>query len=164
MNQQKILEIIKKFAKKLPKFSDNRIDYSNSDTAPVINIFVKHQDKILLLKRSHKVRSYAGKWNAVSGYLDEVKPVKEKVLEELSEELGIQQDNISSIHFGKFWKLQDKKVNKTWLIQPVLVELLEQPKIKLDWEHTEYRWIKSEELTKFDIVTKLDKNLQNALV
>ena len=58
MNQreEKILAIIKEFANKLPKFPDGRIDYSSSDIAPVITVFVKHKDKILLLKRSDKVR------------------------------------------------------------------------------------------------------------
>lgn len=163
MQEQKILNTIKKFAEKLPKFQDGRIDYSNSSIAPVITIFVKYKNKILLLKRSDKVNAYAGKWNSVSGYLDEVKPVQEKVLEELSEELGIQQDIILSIHFGKFWKLYDKKINKTWLIYPVLAELNKRPQIKLDWEHTDYKWTKPEDLTKFDIVTKLDTSLENAL-
>lgn len=61
MNEQKMLEIIKEFAKKLPKFPDGRIDYSNSDIAPVITVFVRYKDKILILKRSDKVRAYQRK-------------------------------------------------------------------------------------------------------
>lgn len=163
MRNQKILQTIRRFAKRLPKFPDGRIDYSRSNIAPVITVFIKYQDKILLLKRSNKISNYPGKWNTVSGYLDEVKPIKDKILEELEQELNIQENIISNIKFGKPWKLIDKKINKTWLINPVLVELNKKPPIKLDWEHTDYNWIRPEEMSKFDIVTKLDKSLENAL-
>ena len=164
MSSNQILSKIQEFADKLPKFDDGRIDYSNSDTAPVITVFVKYKDKILLLKRSNKVNNYPSKWNTVSGYLDEVKPIKNKILEELSEELDIQENIIKNINYGKYWKLVDKKINKTWLIYPVIVELNKKPPIKLDWEHTDFKWIKPENITDFDIVTKLDKSLENALV
>ena len=55
--EKKILKTIEKFANKLPRFSDGRIDYSKSDTAPVITVFIKYEDQILLLKRSKKVRT-----------------------------------------------------------------------------------------------------------
>ena len=160
--EQKILETIKEFAGKLPRFPDGRIDYSNSDTAPVITVFIKHRSKILLMKRSDKVRTYQGKWNAVAGYLDEIKPIREKILEEVKEELGIDESNILSIHIGEPYKFTDTKTNKTQIVHPVLMELKEKPEIRLDWEHTEYKWIKPEELKNFDTVPHLDKSLENA--
>ena len=97
--EEKILKIIEEFYKKLPKFKDGRIDYSNSDTAPVVTVFIKYKDKILLLKRSDKVRTYQGKWNTVAGYLDELKSTQEKAIEEIKEELGVEKNDISSIFF-----------------------------------------------------------------
>ena len=146
MDEQKIFETVKEFAKKLPKFSDGRINYSSSDVAPVIAIFVKHKDKILILKRSNKVRVYQNKWNTVAGYLDELKPIREKILEEVKEELGVDKNNISKIHLGKPYKFTDENVNKTWIVHPVLIELKSKPEIRLDWEHTEYKWIEPKEL------------------
>ena len=67
--ETEILKLIKEFAEKLPKFPDGRIDYHNSDTAPVVDVFVKYQGKILILKRSNEVSNYQGKWNCISGYL-----------------------------------------------------------------------------------------------
>lgn len=161
--ERKILNTIEEFAEKLPKFPDGRIDYSNSNAAPVITVFIKHKDKILLLKRSGKVSTYQRKWNTVAGYLDELKPIKEKILEEIQEELGISEDNILSIHIGETYKFTDAEANKTWIVHPVLVELKIKPEIKLDWEHTEYKWIKPEELKEFDTVPKLDRSLENTL-
>jgi len=162
MEEQKIFEIIKEFSKKLPKFPDGRIDYSKSDIAPVITVFVKFEDKILILKRSDKVRVYQNKWNAVAGYLDELKPLREKVLEEIEEELGIN-NNIFTLHFGQPYEFTDSKLNKTWIVHPVLAEFKKEPEIKLDWEHTEYRWIKPEELKNFEIVPKLEESLKRVL-
>lgn len=160
--EHKILKTIKGFAEKLPSFPDGRIDYSNSAIAPVITVFIKYKDKILLLKRSDKVRTYQGKWNTVAGYLDELKPIREKVLEEIKEEIGINEDNFLSIRIGEPYEFTDFEVNKTWVIHPILVELKYKPDIKLDWEHTEYKWIKPEELKEFEVVSNLDKSLENA--
>jgi len=161
--ERKILETIEKFSGKLPKFPDGRIDYSNSDIAPVIVIFIKYKDKIILLKRSNKVRTYQGKWNTVAGYLDEIRPINEKIFEELREELKIDKSDILSTRLGKSYTFKDTKVeiNKTWIIYPALVELKNKPEIKLDWEHVEYQWIKPEELKNFDTPPNLNKSFDN---
>ena len=161
--EEEILKLLHEFAEKLPKFPDGRIDYSNSDVAPVITIFIRYGDKILLLRRSGKVGTYKGKWNTVAGYLDEVKPIREKVLEELLEEVGIREDEVSSINFGESYKFVDQLVNRTWIVYPVLVDLKERPEIKLNWEHEEYRWIDPKELKNYDTVPKLEESLKRVL-
>jgi 8-oxo-dGTP pyrophosphatase MutT (NUDIX family) len=161
MENATILEnILQEMASKLPKFPDGRIDYSDSDRAPVLNCFVKFEDKILILKRSGQVRAYQGKWNSVGGYLDEFCPVEEKVREELREELGIENDLIGEIKIGEAYEMVDEEIRKTWIIFPVLAELNKEPEIRLDWEHTECRWIFPAELKNFDIIRNLDKALE----
>ncbi|MBU3964692.1 NUDIX domain-containing protein [Patescibacteria group bacterium] len=150
MKEKYILEIIKKLGEGLPKFSDGRIDYTNSISAPVLIIFVRYQGEILLLKRSKKVSTYQKKWSVVAGYLDELKPIREKILEELNEETSITEENISDIKFGQSYKIKDDSVHRLWLRFPVLVELKEKPRIKLNFEHTRFKWIKPEEISKFD--------------
>lgn len=163
MDEKKTLETIRKFSSKLPKFSDGRIDYSNSDAAPVVTVFIKYNGRILLLKRSDKVRTYRGRWNTVAGYLDELKSVREKVLEEMREEVGVKENNILSIYYGEPYKFTDSKINKTWIVHPVLVELRGEPDLMLDWEHTEYKWIRPEEIKQFDIIPRLEKSLKRIL-
>lgn len=160
--EKEALKTIEKFAKKLPRFPDGRIDYSKSDTAPVVTVFVKYREKILLMKRSNRVRTYREKWNTVAGYLDNLGPIKEKILEELNEELKISKDNISSIHIGEPYRFTDIKAKKTWIVHPALVILKNKPKIKLDWEHTEYKWIRPEELKEFDTTPRLDESFEKA--
>lgn len=158
MKEEEILNTIKELSKSLPRFPDGRINYSQSDFAPVITVFVKSGDQLLLLKRSNNVGSYQGKWNTVAGYLDEAKPLRDKVLEELEEEIGVEEKDISSITYGEPWEFRDTDIGRTWLISPVLVELKRKPEVKLDWEHTELNWIKPRELNGFDTVPNLDKS------
>ncbi len=157
-----ILSKINEMNKKLPKFDDGRINYHDSDEAPVITVFLSYNDEILLFKRSNKVATYHGKWNAIAGYLDEIKPIRYKVLEEIKEETSLTEKDIETIHIGKAYKLRDEEIEKTWFIQPVLVKLNHKPKIKIDWEHTEYKWIRKEDINKFDVVKGVDVSLKNS--
>jgi len=161
--EEEILKLLRELAEKLPRFPDGRIDYSNSDVAPVITIFIRYGDKILLLRRSDKVGTYKGKWNTVAGYLDEVKPIREKVLEELLEEVRIREDEVSSINFGESYEFVDQLISRTWIVYPVLVDLKERPEIKLNWEHEEYKWIDPKELKNYDTVPKLEESLKRVL-
>ena len=162
-NESSILNLIIEFSKRLPKFEDGRVDYTNSEEAPVITVFVKYKNEILLLKRSNKVGTYKGKWNTIAGYLDEIKPIKEKVLEELREEICVHEEKIKSIKIKEPYRLLDKNLGKTWIIHPVIVELKEKPEIKLDWEHTEYKWIHPKELYNYDTIIDFDRTLKLAL-
>ena len=164
MNKRKnIIKIIEEFSKKLPKFPDGRINYSNCKKAPVITVVVKYKDKILLLKRSDNVSTYKGKWQVVAGYLDEIKSIKEKVLEELREEIRVEENIIDKIIIGDYFEFEDSDIGKTWIVTPVLVELKEKPKISIDREHTDFRWITPKEIRKFDIVPNLDESLRRVL-
>jgi isopentenyldiphosphate isomerase len=164
LKEKKILDKVKDFAKKLPKFPDGRIDFTHSETSLVLTVFIKYKDKILILKRSNKVGTYKGKWNTVTGYIDEPKPLIEKIIEEINEELGITEDNILSYSIGEPFKFKDPGIKKIWIVHPAKVELKNNPDIKLDWEHSEYKWIKPEDIKKFNIVPNLDLSLKRGLM
>ncbi len=159
-NNNKINEKIKELGGKLPKFSDGRINYTNSNICLVLTIFIICNDKILLLKRSDKVGTYKNKWNTITGYIDENKPLKDKINEEIEEEIGINKKNILSYEIGKSFEFDDKKLNKKWIVTPAKVKLKKFPSIKLNWEHTEYKWIFPSDLIKYNIVPKLDFSLK----
>jgi len=144
----------------LPRFPDGRIDYSNSDKAPVLTCFVRCEDKILLLKRSDRVRTYQGKWHTVAGYIDEPKPIRQKALEELEEELDIHSKDVSDFTAGEPYEFFDEGAKMSWIVHPVLVELKNKPQIRLDWEHTEFMWISPNEVEGYDTVPKLDESLK----
>ncbi|MBS3117754.1 NUDIX domain-containing protein [Candidatus Woesearchaeota archaeon] len=155
--------ILDEFSGKLPQFPDGRIDYSESLRAPVITCFVRFKDKVLLLKRSDNVGAYRGKWNAVAGYIDEAKPLSMKVMDELKEELGILHDDILRIEFGAPYEFYDLGIERTWIIYPCVADLRNNRKIRLDWEHTAFKWIYPDEIFDYDIVPRLDESLNRVL-
>lgn len=140
-------EIVKEAHEKLPHFSDGRIDYSNAEKSPTLVSFLKFEEEILLLKRSEKVGTYRNEWSVVAGYLDELKPVAQKVLDEVEEETGIREDDIKSIGVGEPFEFEDEKT--TWIPHPALVKLVRKPKICLNWEHEDYKWVKRDRLEDF---------------
>ncbi len=157
---EELLETIQRFSKKLPKFPDGRIDYTDSKISPVIIVFVRHKNKILALKRSNKVLAYKGMWSTVAGFLDEVKPIEEKVKEELKEELNINERNILSISIGEPYKFNDKEIDKIWLRYPILVDVRERPAIRLDEEHSDYKWVTKKGFSKLSSIPGTEITLE----
>lgn len=163
-NHSQLIDLLLSFNKNLPRFPDGRIDYSNSDIAAVITIFVIYGDQMLILKRSENVRTYKGKWNTVAGYLDNPnQTLKEKALEELREELKITEKQIKRIEAGRSYRFTDEKTQQTWIVFPVKALLKKKPVILLDWEHTTYQWIETSEIERFDTVPNLKKSLSIVL-
>jgi 8-oxo-dGTP diphosphatase len=52
----------------------------------VITVFLEHHKKILILKRSQKVKTMKTKWAGISGYIEHEEPVKRAL-----KEIGIKQ-------------------------------------------------------------------------
>jgi 8-oxo-dGTP diphosphatase len=161
--EQRLLEAIKELQARLPRLPDGRIDYSGAERAAVVTCFVRFRGRILLLKRSEQVGTYRGLWHTVAGYLDELKPLREKILEELEEELSLGPELIAEIRLGEPYEFADPSVGKTWLVQPALVELKDEPALKLDREHTEHRWITPEEIRGYPTVPRLEESLRRVL-
>jgi 8-oxo-dGTP diphosphatase len=157
-----MLDVLKEFLN-LPRFPDGRINYSTSKRAPVITCFVMYNGKLLLLKRSDKVSTYKGKWSVVAGYIDEDVDLKEKALSEVNEELGIRKEDAEPIKMGEFHEVIDDTIKKTWLIYPFLLKLKKAPKIVIDFEHTEFKWINPEDIGKYDVDIGLDVTLKKVL-
>ena len=161
--EDKLHQLLNNFSKELPHFSDGRIDYSQSDIAPVATVFVAFRNEFLLLKRSTDVSTYKEKWNTVAGYLDDPKQtIFEKVLEELKEELNITKKHISSYSFGKSYQFTDKDNGKTWIVHPTLVMLSQKPVITLNWEHSSFKWIIIDEIYDYDTVPNLKESMKRA--
>jgi 8-oxo-dGTP pyrophosphatase MutT (NUDIX family) len=116
---------VRRLDAELPHFADGRIDYRGAAVAAVLACFVEWSGKILLLKRSDRVGTYSSLWSMVTGYLDEPKPIEDKVRAELLEELGIELDSNASIKCGEPYEFRDDLLKRTWILHPVLISLQE---------------------------------------
>ncbi|MBI2052656.1 MAG: NUDIX domain-containing protein [Candidatus Ryanbacteria bacterium] len=128
-----------------------QIDYTDIKRAPVINCVVECGGEILIVKRSPDMKYYPSAWNGISGFLDDDKKIEDKVREELSEELGIQKENIVSIKEGKVFEVDEPQYKKTWIVHPVRI-VVRDKKIKLDWEAEDHRWVKPDDAMKLKCI------------
>lgn len=139
-----------------------QIDFTRARWAPVINCVVRHEDKILLVKRSSGMKLYPGRWNGISGFLDDRRSLEEKVKAELKEELGIPERCVQSIQRGTIFDQEAPQYKKTWVVHPVLVDVSTDA-VRLNWEAKEYAWVDLQNIKQFDLLPGFGKLLETLL-
>jgi len=146
------------------RFPDGRLNYEHAAVAPVLSCVVKRGADILLLKRSELVGTYRGRWHIIGGYLDEPgKSASEKALEELEEEVGIPRAAVRVVRTAEPFELFDPDVAKTWQVHSVLLEVDGNPPVKLDWEHTDFTWVRLDEISRYHLIPSVSDVLQRLL-
>ena len=129
----------------------------------IVTCFLKSGDKILILKRSDKVKSMKSLWAGISGIIENNESPLERTKIEIFEELGIEASQIKLIKESvKMRIISPQYENHEWEVYPFLFSV-ENPKIKLNWENSEYKWVKVEEISNYETVPSLDKVLSNLL-
>jgi len=67
----------------------------------IVTTFLKNQNKILILKRSQKVKTMKGLWSGISGIIENnEKPIKRAEIE-IFEEVGIKDNEIKLLKIGE---------------------------------------------------------------
>ncbi|MBT8173009.1 MAG: NUDIX domain-containing protein [Nitrosopumilus sp.] len=129
----------------------------------IVTSFIRSNDKLLLLKRSDKVKSMKGLWAGVSGIIENNEEPLKRAKIEIFEEVGIAEDKIKLVKSAEGMKVHSPQYeNHEWEIYPFLFEA-ENPTVKLNWENSQYEWINIEELEKYETVPSLQKVLFNLL-
>ena len=129
----------------------------------MVTSFIKNDDKILILKRSKKVKSMKCLWAGVSGIIEnnEVPLTRAKI--EIFEETGIIEEQITLLKtIDQIQILSEQYKNHVWNIFPFLFKA-ENPKIKLNWENSEFKWVKPNEIKNYETVPELEKILFSLL-
>ncbi|UCD14407.1 MAG: NUDIX pyrophosphatase [Thermoplasmatales archaeon] len=123
----------------------------------VVTCILEHNGKLLILKRSDKVRTYKGLWGGVAGYVEEDETPYKAAVKEIKEEVGIEKNDIRLIKKCKPVRLTDfyEGEKYDWIIYSFLFTIEKKDKVKIDWEHTEFRWISPSEIEKYDTVPHL---------
>ncbi len=129
----------------------------------IVTSFIKDNEKLLILKRSDKVKSMKGLWAGISGIIEKNEEPLERARIEIFEEVGITEDMITLVKSAEEMKVNSPQYkNHEWEIFPFLFEA-KNPIIKLNWENSEFKWINVRELENFDTVPSLQKVLFNLL-
>ena len=129
----------------------------------IVTSFITNKDKVLLLKRSNKVKTMKGMWAGISGIIEKNEEPLCRAKIEIFEEVGIVEEKITLLKTAEKLRVSSPQYqNHEWEIFPFLFGT-EESTIKLNWENSEYRWIDANEITNYDTVPSLQKVLFNLL-
>jgi 8-oxo-dGTP pyrophosphatase MutT (NUDIX family) len=128
----------------------------------VVTVFLEHNNKILILKRSNKVKTMRSKWAGVSGYIEQEAPIK-RALKEIEEETGLRNENVKLRRIGEPFEAVDTNAPElTWIVHPFLFSS-NTDQVRIDWEHEEYKWIYPKEIKNYKTVPRLVYGLNRIL-
>ena len=129
----------------------------------IVTSFIQDEQKLLILRRSNKVKTMKGLWAGISGIIEKNELPLTRAKIEIYEETGISEDKIRLIKNAAKLRIHSPQYeNHEWEIFPFLFEA-KNPDIKLNWENSEYIWITINELKNYNTVPSLEKVLQNLL-
>ena len=129
----------------------------------IVTSFLKNSDKILILRRSEKVKTMKGLWAGISGIIEKDEAPLERAKIEIFEELGIKEEQIKLVKSIDEIRIESPQYeNHEWEIFPFLFEVND-PEIKLNWENSEYKWINPKDIANYKTVPSLQQVLFNLL-
>jgi 8-oxo-dGTP diphosphatase len=112
-------------------------------------------DRILLLKRNALRRTSPNKWQTPSGFMNGGESAEEAILREVKEETSL---NGTIKKSGSSFEVIDEWAR--WIIVPFLISV-KSDKVVIDTkEHSEFRWVKIDEVSSFECVKAIDQDLK----
>jgi len=130
----------------------------------IVTSFIKNGDRILILKRSDNVKTMNCLWAGVSGIIEknDTSPLA-RAKTEILEETGINEEEIELLKANERIKIEAAQYkNHEWNIFPFLFKT-KNLEIKLNWENSEFKWIKPNEIKNYETVPELEKILFSLL-
>jgi 8-oxo-dGTP pyrophosphatase MutT (NUDIX family) len=129
----------------------------------VVTSFLNYNNKILILKRSEKVRTMKGLWSGISGIIENNEIPISRAKIEIFEEVGISEKHITLIKSTKEFTIESPQYkNQQWIIFPFFFTT-DTNSIKLNWENSDFRWIEVGQLKEFNTVPSLERILLSLL-
>ena len=129
----------------------------------IVTSFIKNNNKLLILKRSNKVKSMKGLWSGISGIIEKNENPLDRAKIEIFEEVGITENKITLVKSIKEMHVKSPQYeNHEWTIFPFLFQTKEM-KINLNWENSDFKWIEVNQLKNYQTVPSLQKVLINLL-
>jgi 8-oxo-dGTP pyrophosphatase MutT (NUDIX family) len=124
----------------------------------VVTCFLMRRGRLLILRRSEKVGTYRCLWAGVSGYIEKGERPVDTAFKEVREETNLAAPGIVLVREGPALPI----AFTNFVVHPFLFEV-KRGRIRLDWEHSERRWIRPSELWRFGTVPGLAAALRSVL-
>jgi len=136
---------------------------SNLRFTNIVTSFIKNDDKILILKRSDKVKSMKCLWAGISGIIENNETPLTRAKIEIFEEAGIHEEQIELLKAIQQIKISSPQYkNHEWNIFPFLFKA-KNPEIKHNWENSDFNWIEPIQIKNYETVPELEKILFSLL-
>jgi len=119
----------------------------------VVTAFVEREGRVLVVRRSDRVRTYPGRWAGISGYAGASELPEDAALREVREETRLRARITCA---GLPIDVDDGDLE--WRVHPFLVATLGGAP-QLDWEAVEARWIHPTDVGKLEAVPALAESL-----
>jgi len=126
---------------------------SESDSTPVVTVFLRNRGEVLLFRRSDDVDSYPGQWGAVAGHVENDDP-RASALAEIEEETGLHEHDVTLAQEGSPFTVDDEDRGTRWRVHPFLFDT-DTRSIETNWETTEAEWASPTALLRRDTVPDL---------
>ena len=111
---------------------------------------------------SDAARRWRGNWAGVSGSIEAASAL-DLALKEIAEETGLQPGDVQLLLAGEPLEVVDEECGVKWIVHPFLFQVADPSPIRLDWEHSEFRWTDPSEITKLDTVPMLRETWERLL-
>lgn len=123
------------------------------DRRAVVTVFLRHHGDVLLLRRSDDVESYAGRWGAVAGNVEDDAPVAH-ARAEIEEETGLTASQVRLVRRGEPFDVVDDERGTTWHVHPFLFDASTRS-IQTNWESDAAEWTSPTSIRHRDVVPGL---------
>jgi 8-oxo-dGTP diphosphatase len=116
-------------------------------------------DRVLLARRSERVRTYRGAWGAISGYVEPGVNPLDQAYQEIREETGLAASDVALLRAGEPLAFRDEIIAQDWIVHPFLFLALRPDEAQHDWEAHEFAWVASHAVSGLTTVPMLAEAL-----
>ena len=127
---------------------------AGSASLQVVTSFLRDGDRFLILRRSGRVRTMKHLWSGVSGSIEPGEEPICRAKTEIREELGLADGDTVLLRVADRIVVSSSLHDKQWEIFPFLFSAAS-PRIRLNWENTEYRWVTLQQIARYRTVPRL---------
>lgn len=134
------------------------VDLPNVRERRVVSAFIRNRGRILVVRRGQDVTSFPDRWSAVSGSLGPREDPRDRARREVFEETGLRGVRVRAS--GRPFVARD--ATTAFTVHPFLMDAPRRT-VRLNWENTDARWIRPEEIDSLQTVPRLKEGLLSVL-
>jgi 8-oxo-dGTP pyrophosphatase MutT (NUDIX family) len=124
-----------------------------------VTCVIRCRGRILLLRRAPTVLVNPDLWSAVTGRVEHGQSFEASAFQEICEETGLERRNLTLVRRGRGFRLRIRRGVVT-LVQPFLFDSRTRL-VRLNWEHTDSKWVRPVDLHKFRLIPKFNLTLKS---